>query len=168
MSEPSAMTGLPDPHLAIQPVGTPAKPRCTVKPFFSRTLVRYFDVSTSWNPSSPKLNTWSTICCVNVDMLSMSRVASVLRAVIRASSCGMTVGNGSGCGGPPRPPRCAYACDDTRRTSETASAVMRRDLLMERLEGGDRGFSDSARAESSGYFDDANRIVSGASHRAFE
>ena len=57
MSEPSAMTGLPEPHFAIHPVGTPANPRWTVKPFFSRTPVRYFDVSTSWKPSSPKLKT---------------------------------------------------------------------------------------------------------------
>ena len=57
MSEPSARIGLPDPQLAIHAVGMPAIPSCTVKPFFFRIPVRYFDVSISWNPSSPKLNT---------------------------------------------------------------------------------------------------------------
>ena len=57
MSEPSAITGLPLPHVAIHAVGMPPMPRSTVKPFFSRMSARYFDVSTSWKPSSPKLNT---------------------------------------------------------------------------------------------------------------
>ena len=52
MSEPMAITGLPDPHVANHAVGTPAYPRSTLKPFFSRTSVRYFEVSNSWNPSS--------------------------------------------------------------------------------------------------------------------
>ncbi len=47
------MTGLPDPHVATQAVGMPAIPSWTVKPFFLRTSVMYFDVSTSWKPSSP-------------------------------------------------------------------------------------------------------------------
>ena len=34
MSEPSEMTGLPDPQLAIHAVGMPARFSCTVKPFF--------------------------------------------------------------------------------------------------------------------------------------
>ncbi len=38
----------------------PDWPRVMVKPFFSRMPVRYFEVSTSWKPSSPKLNTEST------------------------------------------------------------------------------------------------------------
>ena len=57
MSEPSAMTGLPDPQLAIHAVGMPARFSSIVKPFFFRMPVRYFDVSNSWKPSSPKLNT---------------------------------------------------------------------------------------------------------------
>ena len=34
MSEPSAITGLPDPHVAIHAVGMPATPSSIVKPFF--------------------------------------------------------------------------------------------------------------------------------------
>ena len=40
MSEPSAITGLPEPHLATHAVGMPATPRCTVKPNFSSCPVR--------------------------------------------------------------------------------------------------------------------------------
>ncbi len=53
MSEPSAMTGLPRPHVAMNDVGMPATPSSTVKPFFLSTATRYFDVSNSWKPSSP-------------------------------------------------------------------------------------------------------------------
>ncbi len=41
MSEPSAITGLPEPQLAIHAVGIPARFSCTVKPFFLRMSVRY-------------------------------------------------------------------------------------------------------------------------------
>ena len=34
MSEPSAMTGFPDPQVAIHAVGMPATPSSIVKPFF--------------------------------------------------------------------------------------------------------------------------------------
>ena len=34
MSEPSAITGLPLPHVAMNAVGMPATPSSTVKPFF--------------------------------------------------------------------------------------------------------------------------------------
>ena len=34
MSDPSAMTGLPDPHVAMNAVGTPAMPSWTANPFF--------------------------------------------------------------------------------------------------------------------------------------
>jgi hypothetical protein len=47
-SLPSAMTGEPEPQRATQAVGMPAMPRSMVKPFFSSTSVRYFEVSTSW------------------------------------------------------------------------------------------------------------------------
>ena len=57
MSDPRAITGLPEPQLAIHAVGIPARLSWTVKPFFFRMPVRYFDVSNSWNPSSPKLKT---------------------------------------------------------------------------------------------------------------
>jgi hypothetical protein len=40
MSEPSAITGFPLPHLATQAVGMPAMPRSTVNPCFSRSDVR--------------------------------------------------------------------------------------------------------------------------------
>ncbi|MDZ7632860.1 MAG: hypothetical protein U5K74_16355 [Gemmatimonadaceae bacterium] len=53
MSEPSEITGLPLPQRATQPVGIPATLRVTVKPFFSRIPVRYFEVSNSCMPSSP-------------------------------------------------------------------------------------------------------------------
>ena len=76
MSEPSAITGLPDPQRAVHAVGIPATPRSMVKPCFSRTPVRYFEVSTSWKPSSPKLKTWSVICCVMTRMPSTSATTS--------------------------------------------------------------------------------------------
>jgi hypothetical protein len=78
MSAPSAMTGFPDPHVATQAVGMFATPRLTVKPFFSRTAVRYFEVSTSWCPSSPKLKTESTISCAIFAMPSTVAMTSVL------------------------------------------------------------------------------------------
>ena len=56
-SEPSAITGLPEPHVATHAVGMPATPSRTVKPFVLRMSTMYFDVSNSWKPSSPKLNT---------------------------------------------------------------------------------------------------------------
>src|SRR6266508_3742708 len=78
MSEPSAITGLPDPQLAMNAVGMPAMPSCTVKPFFFKMSVRYFDVSNSWNPSSAKLNTWSFMRARSSRMLSTSRPTSRL------------------------------------------------------------------------------------------
>ena len=62
MSEPKAITGWPDPHRATHAVGMPATPSCTVKPFSRSSRPRYFCVSTSWKPISPKLNTMSFIC----------------------------------------------------------------------------------------------------------
>jgi len=41
------------PHVAIQAVGIPDIPCSTLKPFFSSRVVRYFEVSNSWKPSSP-------------------------------------------------------------------------------------------------------------------
>ena len=63
------MTGLPEPQVATHAVGMPATPRSTLKPCVSRMPVRYFDVSTSWKPSSPKLNTVSTISCASFAMI---------------------------------------------------------------------------------------------------
>ena len=40
MSEPSAITGFPDPQRATHAVGIPETPRSTLKPFFSSTPVR--------------------------------------------------------------------------------------------------------------------------------
>jgi len=56
-SEPSAITGFPDPQRAVHAVGIPATPRSILKPFCSRMPVRYLVVSYSWKPSSAKLNT---------------------------------------------------------------------------------------------------------------
>jgi hypothetical protein len=78
MSDPSAITGLPEPHLATHAVGMPATPRCTVKPNFSSCAVRYRDVSNSWKPSSPKLKTESTISCASLDISSTPLTASFL------------------------------------------------------------------------------------------
>ena len=41
MSEPSAITGLPLPHVAMNDVGMPATPSSTWKPFFLSTSTRY-------------------------------------------------------------------------------------------------------------------------------
>ena len=40
MSEPSAMTGLPDPHVATNAVGMPATPSSTLNPFVLRMSIR--------------------------------------------------------------------------------------------------------------------------------
>src|SRR5258707_290972 len=66
--------------------------------------VRYFDVSNSWKPSSPKLNTWSTICCVVTFIVSMSAATSFFSSSTRGGPGG--VGVPCGPGAPPRP-RCA-------------------------------------------------------------
>ncbi len=50
ISEPSEITGLPEPQVATHAVGIPAMPRSIWKPSFSRMPVRYFDVSNSWKP----------------------------------------------------------------------------------------------------------------------
>ena len=55
MSLPSEITGLPDPHVAIQAVGIPATPSSTVNPLSRSIPTRNRNVSVSWNPSSPKL-----------------------------------------------------------------------------------------------------------------
>ena len=47
MSEPSAITGLPEPHVAMNAVGMPAMPSWTVNPFFFSTSIRYRLVSIS-------------------------------------------------------------------------------------------------------------------------
>ncbi len=47
MSEPSAMTGLPEPHVAMKAVGIPAIPAWTVNPFFFRMSMMYRLVSVS-------------------------------------------------------------------------------------------------------------------------
>src|SRR5262245_17142043 len=80
MSEPSEITGFPDPHLATKAVGIPATPRSTLKPFCSSRPVRYFDVSTSCMPSSPKEKTWSTISWIIFAFASISFAASALSA----------------------------------------------------------------------------------------
>ncbi|MNL50799.1 hypothetical protein D3C87_1738430 [compost metagenome] len=84
MSLPTAITGFPEPHLAVQAVGMPAMPCSIVKPFFFKMSVRYLEVSNSWKPSSPKLNTMSTISCVNFVWLSISLAISVFSASILA------------------------------------------------------------------------------------
>ena len=57
------MTGLPVPldQRAVHAEGIPATPFSTVKPWSARSPVRYFWVSNSWKPSSPKENSMSTI-----------------------------------------------------------------------------------------------------------
>ena len=49
-------------YFATHADGMPAIPDSMVKPFAFRMPVRYFCVSNSWNPSSPKLKTMSFIC----------------------------------------------------------------------------------------------------------
>ena len=57
-SLPSDITG-PSPlvHFANHAVGILDTPFFIVKSFLDNMSVRYFDVSTSWNPSSAKLKT---------------------------------------------------------------------------------------------------------------
>ena len=74
------MTGLPSPQVATQAVGMPAMPRSILKPSFSRMPVRYFDVSNSWKPSSPKLKTLSTITCACFFMASIWPARSAFMA----------------------------------------------------------------------------------------
>src|SRR4051812_18012307 len=87
-SEPSAMTGLPDPQRAVHAVGIPATPRSILKPFCSRMPVRYFVVSYSWKPSSAKLNTVSFIFWMFSPIASTSMPTFCLYCV----SCGLAVG----------------------------------------------------------------------------
>ena len=65
-SLPKAIVGPPSPfdHVASHEVGIPEIWYSTSNPFSSRILPKYFDVSNSWNPSSPKLKTLSIITCV--------------------------------------------------------------------------------------------------------
>src|SRR5688572_17879591 len=87
MSEPNAITGLPDPQVATHAVGMPDCPRVTLKPNFSSCAVRYRDVSTSCMPSSPKLKTESTISCASLAISSTARTASFFCASSLALSC---------------------------------------------------------------------------------
>src|SRR5580704_14866303 len=86
ISLPSAITGLPLPHRAIQEVGIPETPFSTVNPFFSRTLTRYLEVSNSWNPSSPKLKIMSTISCTDFSLLFTAASACFFNPSIKAES----------------------------------------------------------------------------------
>src|ERR1017187_1340558 len=79
-SLPREITGLPDPQLATHAVGMPATPRRIWKPSFSRIPVRYLEVSTSWKPSSPKLNTLSTMTCACFFMASIWPARSAFMA----------------------------------------------------------------------------------------
>ncbi len=85
-SLPSAITGLPLPQRATQAVGIPDTPRSTVNPFFSSTPVRYLEVSNSWNPSSPKLKTISTISCTDFSLLLTEARACFFRLSTKAVS----------------------------------------------------------------------------------
>src|SRR5688500_15321884 len=58
----------------------PDCPRVTLKPNFSSWAVRYFEVSTSCMPSSPKLNTEWTSSCASLDISSTPLTASCLYA----------------------------------------------------------------------------------------
>src|SRR5271168_821919 len=88
ISEPSEITGLPDPHVATHAVGIPATPCSTLKPSFSRMPDRYFDVSNSCIPSSPKLKTLSTMTCACFFIPSICPARS---ALIDASLSGATL-----------------------------------------------------------------------------
>ena len=72
------MTGLPEPHVATHAVGMPAivaLDREAVLLEDAGQVLRRLD---SWKPSSPKLNTWSTICCVKSFSASTSASVSLL------------------------------------------------------------------------------------------
>ncbi len=98
-SDPSAITGLPEPNFATQAVGIPATPRSTVKPFCSRMPVRYFDVSNSWNPSSPKLKTMSVIRWPrsNIGCDLMSSATAAFNFATRGST--FAAADGAACAG---------------------------------------------------------------------
>src|ERR1035438_10122748 len=89
ISLPREITGLPDPQLATHAVGIPATPREILNPSFSRMAVRYLVVSNSWKPSSPKLNTLSTMTCACFFMPSIWPARSAFMA---ASFSGVTFG----------------------------------------------------------------------------
>src|SRR6185436_11987994 len=121
MSEPMAITGLPEPQVANHAVGTPAYERSILKPFFSSSTVRYFDVSNSWKPSSAKLNTWSTICCVWTRIASTSAAASFFSSSTRGGPGGV---GAVGCGGAPPRPRCALTPTARTRTTPAAASTV--------------------------------------------
>src|SRR6185503_12650654 len=153
-SEPSEIIGLPEPHVATHAVGTPANPCCTLKPFFSRMPVRYFVVSSSCMPSSPKLYTMSTICCVKVAMLSTRRSASFFMDARCASSAGRLTGKVTSgrLSGPP-PPRWAARSAGRLVTVSAAASDARTMSNRERIEflnsGEDVGEDGAARPENS-------------------
>jgi hypothetical protein len=98
MSEPSAITGLPDPYVATHAVGMPDCPRVTLKPNFSSCAVRYFEVSTSCIPSSPKLKTESTISCASFAISSTPLTASAFCAASLSCAAIGAVANDSAVG----------------------------------------------------------------------
>src|SRR5918993_402180 len=119
MSLPRAITGLPDPQVAMKAVGMPATPSSTVKPFLRRMSTTYRCVSVSWNPSSPKLKIESTICWVCSFIFSTSAAASSLSRVVRASSDGMA--SGGACGDD----SCANGRDTALAANTTAPKTLR-------------------------------------------
>ncbi len=65
----------------------PDCPRVILKPNFSSCAVRYFEVSTSCMPSSPKLKTESTISCASFAISSTPLTASFFCSASFALSC---------------------------------------------------------------------------------
>ena len=75
---------------ARAPVGDPGGRQArdiplNVKPFFSRMSVMYFEVSTSWNPSSPKLKIESFISWASLARASTPATARFFSSAIRST-----------------------------------------------------------------------------------
>src|SRR5688572_16203078 len=136
ISDPSEMTGLPDPQVAIHAVGIPEIPSSIVNPCWRRIFVRYLDVSISWNPSSPKLKTESTIFWVKSCRSSTPAAPSVFRTPSRASAFGSTGrAAAAGASGAGAAGCCARAC---MMVIAVRAAAQIMDVLMDGLYTGDR------------------------------
>ncbi len=98
-------------------------------------FVRYFDVSISWKPSSPKLNTESTIFCVKSCKSSTPAAPSVFSAPSRASAFAST-GRAAAAAGAAVSGCCARTCNTViAATVATTKHEVRMKILYTRVSG---------------------------------
>src|SRR5262245_14190529 len=117
--------------------------------------VRYFEVSNSWNPSSPKLNTWSFMRWMSSRMPSTSSATSFLYC----SSFGFAGADAAGAG------CCAGAAVSDTVTATTAPTTQKRVRYINessRLERDSRTDPHDARRNNAQWPQErASRVVAG-------